>query len=175
MQGPAEIWQQAADCFEATVASVGDDQWENATGCGDWTVRELVDHALFWQANMGQFVGAGTSPEDGWESIKSSIAGALADPSALEGAIEGGPMEGMPKHAGMGLATADVLLHSWDLGQAIGVNVELPAAAVDAVHMGVSQMPEEMMRSPQVFGPEISVPDDASAQDKLLGFTGRQP
>ena len=108
-------------------------------------------------------------------AIKASIAAALADPSVLEGTIEGGPMNGMPKHAGMGLATADVLLHSWDLGQAIGVNVELPTAAVEAVQMGLSQVPEEMLLSPGMFGPAIAVPDDASAQDKLLGFTGRQP
>lgn len=41
--------------------------------------------------------------------------------------------------------------------------------------MGVSQIPAEMLRSPGMFGAEITVPDDASAQDKLLGFTGRQP
>ena len=175
MSGPGPAWQEAADCFGATMANVSDDQWDAASGCGEWTVRELVDHAVFWQANMGQFVGAGTSPEDGWDAIKASIAGALADPSVLEGTIEGGPINGMPKHAGMGLATADVLLHSWDLGQAIGVNVELPTAAVEAVQMGLSQVPEEMLRSPGMFGPAIAVPDDASAQDKLLGFTGRQP
>ena len=175
MDGPAGIWQQSADCFEATMANVSDEQWDSASGCGEWTVRELVDHAVFWQANVGQFVGAGVSPEDGWDAIKSSIAGALTDPSVLEGVIEGGPMNGMPKHAGMGLGTADVLLHSWDLGQAIGVDVELPAEAVAAVQMGVSQIPEEMLRGPGMFGAEITVPDDASAQDKLLGFTGRQP
>ena len=157
------------------MANVSDDQWDAASGCGDWTVRELVDHAIFWQANLGQVVGAGTSPEDGWDAIKSGVAGALADPAILEGNIEGGPMNGMPKHMGMGLATADALLHSWDLGQAIGVAVELPAEAVAAVQMGVSQIPEGMLRSPGMFGPEIAVPDDASAQDKLLGFTGRQP
>ncbi|MEM7286742.1 MAG: TIGR03086 family metal-binding protein [Actinomycetota bacterium] len=175
MEGPGSVWQQAADCFEATMASVGDDRWETASGCGDWTVRELVDHVIFWQANLGQVVGAGTTADDGWDAIKSAVATKLADPSVLEGDIEGGPMNGMPKHMGMGLATADVLLHSWDLGQAIGVDVKLPAEAVAAVHMGVGQIPEEMLRMPQMFGPEIAVPDDASAQDKLLGFTGRQP
>ncbi len=157
------------------MANVGDDQWDQASGCGEWTVRELVDHAIFWQANLGQFVGVGSSPEDGWAAIKAGIAGALADPAVLDGAIEGGPMNGMPKHMGMGLATADVLLHSWDLGRAIGVDVELPAEAVAAVQMGVRQVPEDMLRMPQMFGPEVPVPDDASAQDKLLGFTGRQP
>ena len=95
--------------------------------------------------------------------------------NALEGTIEGGPMNGMPKHQGMGLGTADVLLHGWDLARAIGADETLPAAAVEAVHMGLARVPEPMLRSPGMFGPEIEVADDASAQDKMLAFAGRQP
>ena len=65
MSDPASIWQQASDCFEATLAAIGDDQWDAATDCGEWTVRELVDHTVFWQANLGTVLGAGTKPEDG--------------------------------------------------------------------------------------------------------------
>lgn len=175
MSGPAAIWQQSADLFESTMAQVADDQWANPSGCGEWTVRELADHVIFWQANLGDILGTGSSADDGWDAIKTAIAGALSDPAALEGAIEGGPMNGMQKHQAMGLATTDVLVHSWDLGKAIGVDVTFPAEAVEAVQMGISQMPEAMLRQPNVFGPEVEVGDDASAQDKLLGFTGRQP
>lgn len=172
---PVKIWQQASDCFEEKLAAVGDDQWENPTGCGDWTVKELVDHTIFWQANVGRIFGAEVSPEDGWDAIKAGISGALADPSALEGTIEGGPMNGMPKHQAMGLATGDALLHSWDLARAIGADDTLPAEAVQAVHMGLERVPEPMLRSPNMFGPAVEVSEDASAQDKLLGFAGRQP
>jgi uncharacterized protein (TIGR03086 family) len=175
MQGPAEIWQLSADSFEAKLAQVSDDQWDAPTGCGDWTVRELVDHALFWQCNLAGVVGAQASPEDGWDSIKAAISGALEDPTALDGTLESGPMTGMPKHQAMGLATADVLVHGWDLARAIGVDDTLPEAAVEAVQMGLAQAPPQMVRNPQVFGPAIEVPADASAQDKLIGFVGRQP
>ena len=175
MNGPVEIWQSAAGSFDATLAKVGDDQWDAPTGCGDWTVRELVDHALFWQCNLAATVGAEASPDDGWDSIKATISGALEDPTVLDGTLEGGHMAGMPKHLAMGLATADVLLHGWDLARAIGADETLPAAAVEGVHMGLARAPEEMIRNPQVFGPVIEVPADASAQDKLLGFSGRQP
>lgn len=175
MNGPADIWQMAAGSFEAKLAQVGDDQWDTPTACGDWTVRDLVDHTLFWQCNLAATVGAEASPEDGWDSIRATIAGALEDPSVLEGNLDGGPMAGMPKHQAMGLATADVLLHGWDLARAIGADDTLPEAAVQAVQMGLSQAPEEMIRNPQVFGPAVEVAADASAQDKLLGFTGRQP
>ena len=56
------------------------------------------------------------------------------------------------------------------------MSVEPPAdAAVEAVHMGLMQAPPEMIRNPQVFGPIVEVPADARAQDKLIGFVGRQP
>ncbi|MGI9643028.1 MAG: TIGR03086 family metal-binding protein [Acidimicrobiia bacterium] len=175
MNGPAEIWQMATGSFDATLAQVGDDQWDAATGCGDWTVRELVDHTLFWQCNLAATVGAEAAPEDGWDNIRAAIGSALEDPAALEGTLESGPMTGMPKHQAMGFATADVLLHGWDLARAIGADDTLPEPAVQAVHMGMSQAPEEMIRNPQVFGPAVEVPADASPQDKLLGFSGRQP
>jgi uncharacterized protein (TIGR03086 family) len=160
---------------EATLAQVGEDQWTAPTGCGDWTVRDLVDHALFWQCNLASLLGAQVTPEDGWDTIKATIVAGLGNPSALDGAIEAGPMTGMPKHQGMGLATADVLVHGWDLARAIGADDTMPAAAVEAVHMGLSQAPAELIRNPQLFGPIVEVPADASAQDKLIGFVGRQP
>jgi hypothetical protein len=35
-------------------------------------------------------------------------------------------------------------------------------------------MPEERLRG-GAFGPAVDVADDASAQDKLMGFVGRHP
>ena len=175
MSDAISAWRQSADCFEQVLNQVGEGDRGNASGTGDWTVAELTDHVLFWQANVGSVLGASVAPEDGWPAIKAAVSGVLDDPSVLDGAIEGGPMNGMPKHAGIGLGTADVLLHAWDLGKAIGVEVTLPEEAAAAVHMGLSQMPEEMLRSPNMFGPEIEVAADASVQDRLLGFSGRQP
>ena len=175
MSDAIAAWRQSADCFDAVYAQVGDDDWAKASGTGEWTVQDLADHVLFWQASIGGIFGASVAPEDGWPAIKQALSGALDVPSVLEGMIEGGPMNGMPKHAALGLGVTDVLLHSWDLGQAIGVDVTFPDAAIVAVRMGLSQMPEEMLRSPTMFASEIPVPEEASDQEKLLGFAGRQP
>lgn len=175
MSDAISAWRESAECFEQVLAQVGEGDWSNPSGTGDWTVQDLMDHVLFWQANVAGVLGAAVAPEDGWPAIKAAVSGALEDPSALEGAIDGGPMNGMPKHAGIGLATTDVLLHAWDLGRAIDVDVTLPTEAVAAVHMGLSQMPEQMLRSPTMFGPEIAVAEDADPQDRLLGFSGRRP
>jgi len=80
----------------------------------------------------------------------------------------------MPKHQMVGILIGDLLIHSWDLARSIGADDTLPPAAVEATMMGLSRFPEEQMRG-SMFGPAIEVPDDASAQDKLIGFVGRQP
>jgi len=51
---------------------------------------------------------------------------------------------------------------------------EMPADEVERIH-GELQGIGPAMRSPGVFGPEVPVPDDASAQDRFLGFIGRRP
>ncbi len=175
MNGPGAIWQQAADNFDRHVRAVGDDQWDAPSSCGEWSVRELVDHTVHWQAVVGSVVGAGTSPGDSWDTVYPALGAALADPSNLEGNAPEDVMGGMPKHQVLGLGLGDVLLHGWDLARSIGADDTLPPDAVQAVQMGLERLPEQMLRSPSMFGPPIDVADDASPQDKLLAFTGRQP
>jgi uncharacterized protein (TIGR03086 family) len=175
MSGPAEVWVQAADKFESTLAEVRDEQWEAASPCDEWTVRALVDHAVGAQRQLGPMFGASIGEDADWSTTRSAIETAIADPANLEGDTPPQVFGGMPKHQLLGIAVGDLALHAWDLARAIGADETLPPAAVEAVHMGMQRMPAEMLRSPKMFGPEIPVADDASAQDKLLGFVGRQP
>ncbi len=175
MNGPGAVWQQAADNFDRHLQAVTDEQWGAATNCGEWTVRELVDHAVHWQGMIAGVLGADVTPGASWDTVRPAIQGALSDPSSLEGNIEGGPFNGMPKHQALGTGVGDLLIHSWDLACAIGGDTTLPPEAVEAVHMGLQRMPPQMLRSETMFGPEVAVADDASAQDKLLAFVGRQP
>ncbi len=173
MNGPADVWRQAADKFDSVLEEVGDDQWEAATPCDGWTVRDLVDHVLHWQAQGGAVLGAGTSPGDDWATIRPALSAALDDPSNLEGTSEA--MGGMPKHQVLGFVIGDLLIHSWDLARSVGADDSLPAEAVEATMLGLSRAPAEMLRSPTMFGEPTEVPDDASAQDRLLAFVGRTP
>jgi uncharacterized protein (TIGR03086 family) len=173
MSGPAEIWQQAADKFNEVLDQVGDDQWSAQTPCDEWTVRQLVDHVVYWQGMGGGILGAGTSGDDDWKQIEPALGVALRDPANLEGTAE--QFNGMPKHQVAGFVIGDLVIHTWDLARAIGADEHLPQAAVEATLMGLERVPAEMLRSSNMFGPPVDVADDASAQDKLLGFAGRRP
>lgn len=173
MSEHATIWRQTADKWTEVADLVTDDDWSKPTTCDGFTVRELVDHAMHWQATGGGVIGAGTKPGDPWSDVHPALSAALDDPSNLEGAAEA--FGGMPKHQMLGMLTTDLLVHSWDLARSIGADDTLPSDAVDAAMIGLGRMPEEMLRSDGMFAPAVSVPDSATAQDKFIAFTGRHP
>ena len=74
----------------------------------------------------------------------------------------------------LGIAFSDQLLHGWDLAQATKQDATmpkgLPEAAFEMIH---GRFTDDQRKG--VFKPEIDVPADAPAQDKLLAYTGRTP
>ena len=174
MSGPGDIWNQAAGKWSEVAGQITDADWAKPTTCPEWTVRDLVDHAMHWQAmGAGVFGATGVSPGDDWSTIQPALAEALADPANLEGNAEA--FGDMPKQGVAGLVIGDLLVHSWDLARALGADETLPAEAVEATLMGLQRLPEEMLRSDTMFGAAVEVGADANAQDQLLGFVGRQP
>ena len=74
----------------------------------------------------------------------------------------------------IGIAFSDQLLHGWDLARATGQDATmpegLPEAAYEMIH---GRFTDEQRKG--LFKPEVAVGPDASAQDKLLAYTGRKP
>lgn len=173
MTGPGEAWGLAAQKWTELSGAIGDDDWDKSTTCDDWTVRELVDHTMHWQGVGASVVGADCAKGDDWATVSAAMAAALADPASLEGVVES--YNNMPKHQMLGLVITDLLIHSWDLARSIDADASLPPLAVEATMLGLQRMPAEMLRSPNMFAAAVEVADDASAQDKLIAFVGRQP
>ena len=150
---------------------------EAPTPCDEWSTRDLLNHMLDTQR---YFVGAargesatppGPTPPDllsddpaaDFEKGRSD----LLDVFGQDGVIEKtGPA--------LGIAFADQLLHGWDLARATGQDATMPdglaEAAYDAIH---GKFTEEQRKG--VFKPEVSVGDDATPQQRLLAYTGRDP
>jgi hypothetical protein len=57
-----DIWRQAAAKWSEVYGQVTGSQWDRPTPCQEWTVRQLVDHTLSWQAEGGCLLGADTAP-----------------------------------------------------------------------------------------------------------------
>jgi uncharacterized protein (TIGR03086 family) len=69
----------------------------------------------------------------------------------------------------------DQVVHTWDLAVAIGGDRRLDPELVEAcVAVFLPDMPN-IGRAAGIVGPEVPVPTDAPAQDRLLGAMGRRP
>jgi hypothetical protein len=66
----------------------------------------------------------------------------------------------------------DQLIHTWDIGYGLGIDVrfdpELVIASSEWAH-------ENVLRRPGFFGPELTPPSGADKQARLLAFLGRAP
>ena len=87
---------------------------------------------------------------------------------------------GIPKANLAAFLIGDLLIHSWDLACSIGADDALPPDVVAATTEGLHHVPPDLLRGTnplgqKMMGPAVEVPDDASAQDKMLAFTGRTP
>jgi uncharacterized protein (TIGR03086 family) len=71
----------------------------------------------------------------------------------------------------------EVVTHGWDLARATGQPFDVDDATVDACLEFVSPISEpgmEAARAP-AFGPVVDAPQGASALDRLVALTGRDP
>ena len=72
------------------------------------------------------------------------------------------------------ILTTDVLVHTWDLARAVGVDPQLDAGLCEIAYQ-VVRPNEKQLRDSGMFGPPNPVPDGADAETKLVAFLGRDP
>jgi uncharacterized protein (TIGR03086 family) len=161
----------------------GTSDWDAPAPVAGWRARDVVDHLVTWLpgflAGDGVALPAGPGvaddPAAAWQHHADAVQ-ALLDDATTEGRAF------TDRHVGtLPLAevvdrfyTTDVFMHTWDLARATGQPVALDEAECAALVAGMEPM-EELLRSSGQYGPRVPVPDDASAQDRLVGFIGRDP
>jgi uncharacterized protein (TIGR03086 family) len=152
-------------------------QLDVETPCDAWDVRTLLNHMLDTQR---YFIGAargedvpppspepptllGADPVATFEHSRSDVLRAFAEPGAIE---KTGPT--------LGIAFADQLLHGWDLAEATGQDPTMPEGLPSAAYQMIHGRFTDEQRV-GVFKAAVAVLPDASLQDKLLAYTGRDP
>lgn len=66
-------------------------------------------------------------------------------------------------------------MHTWDLAKATGQPAQIDPEVAQLIYDFYRAIPMDGMRAGGVYGPEISVPESAPVQDRLLGFLSRRP
>jgi uncharacterized protein (TIGR03086 family) len=166
-----------------TLTAVGGavGQLDRDTLCDGWDVRTLLNHMLdtqryFTGAARGEQVPPpspspspsppellGEDPVASFEQGRADLLHAFGEPGVIDSA---GPS--------LGIAFVDQLLHGWDLATATGQDATMPANLPEAAYRMIhGRITDEQRKG--IFKPAIAVAQDASAQDKLLAYTGRNP
>jgi uncharacterized protein (TIGR03086 family) len=178
---PARRHREVAGVFTDLVRGTRD--WDAPAPVPGWTARDVVAHLVEW---FGAFLAAGgvrlptgpspaDDPEAAWIHHTDAVQALLDDPATAERDFSH-PMAGTHRLATAvdQFYTADVFMHSWDLARATGQPYEMDAGYAAQLLSGMQAM-EQVIRSSGQYGDAVPVPADASVQDRLLGFIGRDP
>jgi uncharacterized protein (TIGR03086 family) len=173
---PLDLYERASEWTLSKVVGAAE-KLDARTPCDKWDVRELMNHMLETQQ---YFVGSargtdasppspdppdllGDDPVADFERARAETLSTFGEDGVIE---KTGPA--------LGIAFSDQLLHGWDLAKATGQDATmpkgLPEAAYEMIH---GRFTEDQRKG--VFKPELATAANASAQDKLLAYTGRNP
>jgi uncharacterized protein (TIGR03086 family) len=171
-----DCYRRATEWASANVRGAAD-QLDQPTPCELWDVRHLISHMIDTQryfvattrgedAKMHMPVPPDLVGNDPVGAYEATISESLREYGAPGGAEKAG--------FGLGVAMSDTLLHTWDLAKATGQDTTMPDGLAEVAHDLMSKNFKDDQRE-GILGPKVEVPADASAQDRLLGFSGRTP
>lgn len=181
MPNPVELYGEAVKNTRQIIANVRSDQMSASTPCSEWDVKALMDHIL-----EGTMYFAGTlageepaqpngdgKPADIYQAGAEKVLEGAQNPGAMDKKYQT-PFGEMSGGEFMFGAFMDNFVHGWDLAKATGQNTDLNEVHAQVIYGAFAPMMDGM-RQGGAFGPEVSVPDSATIQHKLLGMMGRQP
>lgn len=183
MTAAAQRWDRIADAFGRRVAAVPADAWDRPTPCQGWVARDVVGHLVGWVPGFfGGVAGLDVpalpdiddDPAGAWTALDDQVRSWLADPAVAERSFDGPMGRTTVAEAVDRLVTTDVLVHTWDLARAVGLDDRLDPAEVEGMADAMAPA-DAALRSSGHYGPRVEVDQGADEQDRLLGFLGRDP
>lgn len=185
-----DLLRRTFDQSRAVIEAVSAAQVTRPTPCAAFDVETLVGHMLFAADRVGSAgrrqaieeaaPGAPRVPLGDWAAAMARAADAAVSAWRAPGAFDGDivlPFGTFPASFVAMMYVVEQATHAWDLAVAIGATERLDPALAETVlplaHAIIT--PEIRGDEPMPFGPEVAVPADAPATDRLAGFMGRRP
>ena len=176
------LYGRAQDGFDAALAAVRPDRWDGPSACDRWSIRDVAGHVTWAQRQLRAWAtgedfdqpgGPGSprpatvlgdaDPLAAWRQARA--AAALTEETLARLTVIPGMGE-VPLAVVVSLLITDTTVHSWDIGQ--------PTLDPALVSASFEWSRRNIMRRPGFFGPELTPPDDADEQTRLLAFLGRK-
>ena len=177
---PLELYEKASDWTKSKIAGAKD-KLDSTTACEEWSARDLINHLL---SGKDLFVGAteGKGPSGPPQGPPADVLGEGDPVAAFEDARQAvltaygkeGILEDPRMQMMAGIAFVDTLTHGWDLAKGTGQDTTMPPGLAEAAMGAIGGRLTAESRG-NAFKPEVQVADDATAQDKLVAYMGRNP
>lgn len=187
MTSQVDLLEAVLDKTGTLIAHTSPQDRDKPTPCPDMNVAALADHLAEWIGTFAASAADTPPPEAGQQDApwpqppaeRFAVAARHAVDAFRNGAedraltVMGGPIPGQMV---LGMMLMEYVGHGWDLavatGQPIPYDDEEAAAALAS---GKGMLTEQFRGPDKSFGPEVTVPADATAVERLIGFLGRDP
>jgi uncharacterized protein (TIGR03086 family) len=171
--------QIACERFTGVADALRPEQWTAPTPCQEWDARALVEHVIgFHEFLLLRPLGVRANrPRDDAAARWRATAEALFTCLGADGTLDR-PME-LPGggHSSarqmLGALTTDVLVHTWDLARAAGIEPRLDPTLCRAAYETATAT--VLRRNDGMIGPEVTVAPGADVGTRLVAFYGRDP
>lgn len=180
----ADRYRRVAGRFTQRAHEVTPDAWDNPAPCEGWVARDVVRHMVEWMPSFltdagGPALPSGPSVDDdpagAWTTMSDGIQALLEDPAVAQSELHHPHVGTHAVGDAIGMFfIGDIVVHTWDLARAAGLDETLDPDEVHALLVEMEPI-DEMLRSSGHYGPRVDVPADADEQTRLIAFTGRQP
>ena len=158
------------------------DRWAAPSPCDGWTARDVVSHVIDvhgmmlkpLQRELSDAPSVDDDPEAAIGSAIADVQAVLDDPQLASTEYDGYFGRTCVQDTIDRFMCLDLVVHGWDLAKAAGLPYDIADDEIARVNDDVEQL-GDAMRSPNVVGPAVDPPANASDQDRLLAFLGRDP
>ncbi len=181
--------QRALDQTQAVIAAIDPDQAELPTPCGEWNVRELVAHlaprglrnfTVSAQGEMPDWRAPAGEPGEDWAATFATGARTLMETWKQADLNRPVPRPGggeAPLRSRLDQQIAELAIHGWDLARATGQSLDRldPGLAERALAWAQRTLRPEHRGPGRAFAVEVLVEANATIEDRLAGWFGRDP
>ena len=184
----AEMADAAAETARVVQGVPETKSLDDPSGCGDWDLRTLLNHTILWTSYSAERRAHGESVaedlmnkdftadpgfrEDYAQQIDKAVT-AWSAPEAWTGTrnVMGDATPAADVGAMLLMETA---LHGWDVARATGQQFSVDDTTASALE-DIVQAQAELFRKYQGFADAVEPPENATAFERALTLSGRDP
>jgi uncharacterized protein (TIGR03086 family) len=175
--------QHIATCgkFGRVLAQV-DGRWDSPTPCSEWDVRGVVEHLIgFHDVLLLRPLSAKPprprdDPQERWSVTVDALRAVLVRPGLFDAVVEipaigNNPPMKMDARTLVPALTQDVVVHTWDVARAIGVDDRIDEQLCATLLAGLPS--DGRLERSGLYASPVPVAAEGDPQSRLLGQLGR--